>query len=144
MVASQIISEDCYLTIWTTTKCFTRKASFQFYTKKLKPNTEATCSVRAEVRISVLLANCSSPNQNKYNTSDLSTCSFTSKNKLVFLVGFDFRRKEKEMNSKERNSRFMTFVCAVAILVLFYKTIIFVVIGFKAALWTDWEEKSCQ
>lgn len=41
------------------------------------------------------------------------------------------------MNSKEGNSRLMTFACAVAILVLFYKTILFVVIGFKAALWTD-------
>lgn len=47
------------------------------------------------------------------------------------------------MNSKEGNSRFMTFVCAVAILVLFYKTILFVVIGLKAALWADQEEKFC-
>lgn len=36
--------------------------------------------------------NCSSPNQNKYNTSDLSTCSFTSKNELVFLVDFLFQK----------------------------------------------------
>lgn len=65
------------------------------------------------------------------------------KTNLIFLWIFDFRMEEKEMNSKEGNSKFMTFVCAVAKLVLFYKTILFVVIGFKAVLWTDQEEKFC-
>lgn len=38
----------------------------------------------------------SPPNRNKYSTSDLSTCSFISKNKLAFLVDFLFQKGNKK------------------------------------------------
>lgn len=69
------------------------------------PNNCSNSQCECRVQDPLLPAqNCSSPNQNKYNTSDLSTCSFTSKNKLVFLVDFLFQRGNKKRRTVRRGT----------------------------------------